>query len=123
MNSSLPVDGAILEKLKKSVIDVFHVDEDIKLRASQHTLYAKLFSKAPAFEYVKTTLLGQWQEFGRILILDMPNGFLLIRCETDEMKQKIIFGGPWNVNGMTLQIASWQSYFEPATTKLSKAMV
>lgn len=87
--SSLPVDGAILENLKQSVTDVFHVDEDTKLRARmrfQHALYAKLFGKAPACEYVKATLLGQWQEFGRILISDMLNGFMLIRCKSNEVK-------------------------------------
>lgn len=72
---------------------------------------------------MKTTLLGQWQDFGRVLISDMPNGFMLIRCESDEVKQNIIFGRPWNVSGLTLQVSLWQPNFEPATIKLSKAMV
>lgn len=121
------MDGAILEKLKLNISEVFKVDEETKLRARfrfQYVLYAKLFGKAPAVKYVKISLLGQWQDFGRIMILDMPNGFMLIRCESDEVKQNIIiFGGPWNFNEMTLQISLWQPYFEPATTKLSKAMV
>lgn len=47
----------------------------------QHVLYAKLFGKAAIFEYVKTTLLGQWNVFGKMVIFHMLNGFMLIRCE------------------------------------------
>lgn len=53
----------------------------------------------------------------------MSNGFMLIRCESDEVKQKIVFRGPWNVIGITLHISLWKPYFEPASTKVSKAMV
>lgn len=39
------------------------------------------------------------------------------------MKQKIIFGGPWSANGLTLQVSLCQPNFEPTSPKLSKAMV
>lgn len=112
--------------MKETISDALKIDEDTKVRARltcQHALYAKLFGKAPVFEYIKTVLLGQWQEFGRISISDMPNGFMLIRCETNEAKKKIDFRGPWNINGLTFQISQWQPFFELATTKLTKAIV
>lgn len=34
-----------------------------------------------------------------------------------------MFEGPWAVNGIILQLAPWQPYFEPAFTKLSTAAV
>lgn len=115
-NLSLLVDGAIMEKLKQTVTNVFKVDEETKLRTRlrfQHALYDKLFGKALAFEYVKTTILGQWQDFRRIFISDMAKGFMLIWCENDEVKQKIVFGGPWNVKGMTLQFHSGNHSLSP----------
>lgn len=37
--------------------------------------------------------------------------------------QCLMFKGPWAVNGIILQLAPWQPYFEPAFTKLSTAAV
>lgn len=61
VNSALSVEASILEKLRQSISEVFKVDEVIKQRAKQrfqHALCAKLFGKAPAFELVKSSLLG-----------------------------------------------------------------
>lgn len=52
----------------------------------------------------------------------MPNGYLLIRCETKSTKQQLLFSGPWTVNGLTVQLVAWQPYFEPAHTKLTREM-
>lgn len=75
----------------------------------------------PAFEYVKTTLLEAWKSVGSIQISDMPNGYMLIHCGSHEEQQKILFGGPWTVNGITLQLAPWHPWFEPTSSKLSRA--
>lgn len=40
-----------------------------------------------------------------------------------ETKQVLFFGGPWTVNGLTLQLMPWQSYIELVFTNLNKAMV
>ncbi|KAJ0982024.1 hypothetical protein J5N97_010279 [Dioscorea zingiberensis] len=89
----------------------------------QNALYGKLFGKSPPFEIVKASLLGLWSTIGTIYISDMPNGYLLIRCETEDVKDHLLFGGPWTVHGITLQLAPWQPCFEPAFTRLTKAMV
>lgn len=120
------MDDATLARLKATVSDTVRVDADIKLRAQirfQLALYGKLFGKSSPFEMVKTILLGLWKTLGVVHISDMSNGYLLIRCETEATKQHLLFGGPWSVNGLTLQLVPWQPYFEPAFTKLTKAMV
>lgn len=120
------MDDATLARLKATVSDTVRVDADIKLRAQirfQLALYGKLFGKSSLFEMVKTILLGLWKTLGVVHISDMSNGYLLIRCETEVTKQHLLFGGPWSVNGLTLQLVPWQPYFEPAFTKLTKAMV
>lgn len=35
--------------------------------------------------------------------------------------QRLLFDGPWTVNGIILQLALWQPHFEPVFTKLSTA--
>lgn len=126
-----PVFSALLEdstlaRLKASVLDSVRVDAETKQKAQRRFslgLYGKLFGKSPPFETVKATLLGLWKPYGVVHIADMPNGYLLIRCETDATKQQLLFRGPWTISGLTLQLVPWQPYFEPAHTKLSRAMV
>ncbi|KAJ0979702.1 hypothetical protein J5N97_015176 [Dioscorea zingiberensis] len=113
-------------KLKSTITDCIRVDEGTKLRARMRfkfAMYGKLFGRSPIFEHVTLSLTKQWSSIGQVQISDMPNGFLLIRCESDEVKQQLLYGGPWMVNGIILQLAPWQPYFEPAFTKLMKAMV
>ncbi|KAJ0987953.1 hypothetical protein J5N97_006309 [Dioscorea zingiberensis] len=125
-SSPLPIDKEVLEKLKRVVIDTVHVDEESKQRARsrfQNALYGKLFGKAPPFGIVRTTLLGMWRELGTVHISDMPNGFLLIRCESEAVKDRLLSGGPWALFGASLQLAPWQPCFEPAFMHLTKALV
>lgn len=120
------LDAETLEKLNMTIKDVHRVDFDCKLWAKQqfqHALYGKLFGKTPAFEYVKMTLLGLWSSVGIVQISNMPNGFFLIRCASHDVMQKILCGGPWTVDGLTLQFFPWQPCFEPSFIKLSRAVV
>lgn len=78
-----------MKKLKVSITDAFRIDDDTKMRGKisfQHALYGKLFAKSSTFEYVKTFLLSLWNSIGIIHISDMPSGYLLNRCETDDVK-------------------------------------
>ncbi|XP_039146854.1 uncharacterized protein LOC120284117 [Dioscorea cayenensis subsp. rotundata] len=58
-----------------------------------------------------------------VQISNMPNGFFLIRCASHDVMQKILCGGPWTVDGLTLQFFPWQPCFEPSFIKLSRAAV
>lgn len=37
--------------------------------------------------------------------------------------QKILFEGPWSVNGIILQLAQWQPFFESPFTKLTMTAI
>ncbi|XP_039136678.1 uncharacterized protein LOC120273995 [Dioscorea cayenensis subsp. rotundata] len=125
-NPSPLVEGPVLRKLKASTSEFIHFDSDSVARAHlrfQHSLIGKFFGKPPIFEQIKTVLLTRWQEFGEISISDLPNGYLLFRCESHEVSQKLLFEGPWGVNGVVLQLAPWKPFFEPAFAKLSSDVV
>lgn len=120
------VEGPMLSKLKETTSDFVFMDLEAKNRAKmqfQHSLYGKFFGKAPPFDIVKANLLARWEEFGEIFISDLPNGYLLIRCAAHKAMQRILFEGPWTVNGVTLQMAPWHPYFEPAFAKMNTAAI
>lgn len=89
----------------------------------QHSLYGKFFGKPPPFEQVKLSLLAKWADIGEVSISDLPNGLLLIRCDSHNVKQRILVEGPWSINGIVLQLSPWQPFFEPVFAKLTTAAV
>ncbi|XP_039136996.1 uncharacterized protein LOC120274516 [Dioscorea cayenensis subsp. rotundata] len=120
------VEGPVLRKLKASTSEFIRLDGDAMARARlriQHSLLGKFFGKPPPFDQVKSILQSKWNDIGEISISDLPNGYLLFRCESFEISQKILFDGPWAVNGAILQLAPWKPFFEPAFTKLSSAVI
>lgn len=89
----------------------------------QLALYGKLFRKSPPFKIVKTILLGLWKSLGMIHISNMMNRYLLIKCEIESTKQQLLFGAPWTVNGLTLQLVPQQPYFNIVFTMITRTMV
>lgn len=67
--------------------------------------------------------MAKWEEHGEIMISDLPNGFLLTRCPSHSVMQKLLADGPWSLNGLLLQLSSWQPFFEHAFTKLTYAAI
>lgn len=121
--SSSPLqEGPILAKLKVNTSEFIRVDSDAILQASmrfQYALYWKFFGKPPSFEHSKTILQTKCSNFGVIHISNLPNGFLLLRCETHDVILKLLFEEPWAINGMVLQLSPWQPCFIEAFTKLT----
>lgn len=116
----------ILNKLKDSTSTLIRVDKDAINRACTHfqyALYGKLFEKPPPFAQVKDELLAKWSSFGEVLISDLPNGFMLIRCSSQQTIQHLLLNGPWSVNGIILQLFPWKPFFEPTFAKLSTAAI
>lgn len=99
------VPGPVLSKLKANTSEFIHIDGDSMARARlrfQHSLLGKFFGKPLLFEHVKTVLHNRWSEFGEVSISDLPNGYLLFRCASHDIMQKLLFEGPWAVNGVVL---------------------
>lgn len=62
-------------------------------------------------------------EVGDLQILNLPDGFLLIRCASHNVMQHFLIDGPWSINGLTLQLSPWQAFFEPAFAKLTTTAI
>lgn len=71
-------------------------------RRFQNSLYGKFFGKPPPFDQLKKILQTMWSNIGEVDISDLPNGYLLLRCVSQKIMEKILFEGPWSVNGIIL---------------------
>lgn len=83
----------------------------------------KFFGKPPPFDQVKASLMVKWAEIGEVLILNLPNEFLLIWCATQDVVQHLLLDGPWSINGIILQLSPSQLFFEPLFAKLTTAAI
>ncbi|XP_039141982.1 uncharacterized protein LOC120279183 [Dioscorea cayenensis subsp. rotundata] len=116
----------LLAKLKSSTSQFVRIDGDALARAHlkfQNSLFGKFFGKPPPFDQVKAFLSAKWSQFGEVLISDLPNGFLLLRCDSHDTLKHLLCDGPWSINGIILQLSPWEPFFEPAFAKLSTAAV
>lgn len=63
--------------------------------------------------------MAKWVDVDKVQIFDLPNGFLLIRCASDIVMQWLLLEVSWSINGIILQLSSWQPFFELAYAKLN----
>lgn len=99
------VQGDASEKLKFVVTDFVRLDEDIRSRAQDrfaNALYGKFLGRPLPLDIVTKVLLDRWKEWGKITIADIPNGYFLIRCDSQLALQNILFNGPRTINGLVL---------------------
>lgn len=64
-----------------------------------------------------------WQGLGAFTVADLPNGFYYIRCEAQEMQNRLLWNGPWTVAGCILQLYLWSVTFQAVFEKLDLAAV
>lgn len=124
-NSSLH-NAHILNKIKETTTDFIWLDDDAINRARmrfQYALYKKFFCKPSPFAQVKDDLLAKWSNFVEVFISDLPNGFMLIRCSSQQTMQHLLLDGPWFVNGIIFQLSPWKPFFEPTFAKLNTATI
>lgn len=81
------------------------MDDDIYSRVEERyitALYGKFLGKAPHLELVKASHDDKWNLCGEFHIADLPTGYFLIKCPSEEVVQSILFKGQWTVNGLVL---------------------
>ncbi|KAJ0980100.1 hypothetical protein J5N97_008355 [Dioscorea zingiberensis] len=109
-----------------SVHDTVTLDEDAVARAHESmkvVLYAKLLGKAPPLDYLRGYLVRQWSIFRDFTLTDMPNGYFLIKCSSEEMVTNLLLEGPWTVNGMVLHLIPWKENFQPVFERLTTVVL
>lgn len=64
--------------------------------------YAKFLGKVLPLDQAKLALADAWRGMGAFTIADLLNGFYYIRCENQEMQNRLLWDGPWTVAGRIL---------------------
>ncbi|XP_057432308.1 uncharacterized protein LOC130725066 [Lotus japonicus] len=74
-------------------------------------LVVNLLGKRLGYRIMKTKLSNLWRLSGDFALLDVDNGFFLVKFDQEEDKRKVIDGGPWMIFDHYLAVATWNRSF------------
>ena len=60
---------------------------------------------------------GPWQ------LVDLPNGFFVVKIQLFEDKDFVMYNGSWIIAGQTLVVQKWRADFDPLVDKISRMAV
>ncbi|KAM0943006.1 putative transcription factor interactor and regulator CCHC(Zn) family [Dioscorea sansibarensis] len=112
-----------LKSISRSWVTIDEVSWSSARGSMQSSLYGKFLGKSLPLDQAKLALADVWRGLGSFTIADLPNGFYYIRCETQEMHNRLLWEGPWTVARRILQLSPWRESFQPAFEKLTVAAV
>ena len=72
---------------------------------------------------MKSRLKGIWKLAGDFELMDVSNGFFMVRFDIKDDRTKVIDDGPWMIFDHYLAARRLSADFNPATAKINKTMV
>lgn len=86
-------------------------------------LVVKLLGKQLGFNVMKTRLEMLWKLNGRIDLLDIGNGYFMVKFDVEEDRSAVINGGPWMIFDHYFTVHHWTPEFNAARATINKTMV
>lgn len=71
------------------------------------SLIIKLLGRNIGYYQLNTRLKGTWKLTGGFELMDVDNGFFMVKFDLEEDRAKVISGGPWMVLDHYLAVSQW----------------
>ncbi|XP_057457271.1 uncharacterized protein LOC130748133 [Lotus japonicus] len=88
----------------------------------KESLVVSLLGKTLGFRTMRTKLSNIWRLAGEFDLLDVDNGFYLVKFDLEEDKQKVMEGGPWMIFDHYLAVSTWSRDFVSPAAKVTKTL-
>jgi hypothetical protein len=89
----------------------------------KEALVIKLLGKNVGFNLMKDRLQKLWRLTGGFEIMDVDNGFYMVKCELLADREKIVSEGPWMLFDHYLAVARWTPDFASPHAKIERTLV
>ena len=86
-------------------------------------LIVKLLGKKIGFLTMRDRLKAIWRLIGGFELMDIGNGFYMVKCDKEEDHKKIMEGGPWMIFDHFLAVQTWSPEFASPTSQIEKTFV
>lgn len=100
-----------------------HLDDRIFQESPwEDALVIKLLGKNIGYNIMKDRLTKIWRLSGGFDIMDVDNGFFMVKFDLPEDKEKVTTGGPWIIFYHYLAITNWSLDFVSPTAKVDRTL-
>lgn len=85
-------------------------------------LVVSLLGKRLGYKLMKSKLTSLWRLSGEFDLMDVDNGFYMVKFDRDEDKEKVMGGGPWMIFDHYLAVATWSPEFISPAARVKKTL-
>ncbi|KAL4320218.1 hypothetical protein GQ457_18G015180 [Hibiscus cannabinus] len=93
---------------------------DAKLEKS---MIIRLLDRAIGYRALWNRIVALWRPNGEINLIDLDNGYYLVRFAVEDDFHKVFAGGPWVIYGSYLTVQPWNRFFNTDEVHPSHIMV
>lgn len=76
-----------------------------------------------AYKFIDGAFKRKWKIKQPWQLIDIPNGFFIIKFQLFEYLDYVLHSGPWIIAGQTLVVQSWRPNFDPLAEEISRMAV
>jgi hypothetical protein len=87
------------------------------------SLIIKLLGKNIGYYQLRMRLKGVWKLNGGFELMNIGNGFFMVKIDLANDRAKVINRGPWMIFDHYLAVRNWSPEFVSSTAKINRAMV
>ncbi|CAN0923506.1 hypothetical protein LINGRAHAP2_LOCUS33596 [Linum grandiflorum] len=84
------------------------------------SLVIKVYGRSVGYYYLTNKLATMWNSMGEWEVLDVGNGFFVVKFHEEEDMIEALTSGPYNIGGSYLSIQRWTPDFFPSTARIAK---
>lgn len=108
------------------LLPMVHIDEQVfdgLCAPWKDALVVKLLGKSIGYRIMKDKLERTWKLSAGFKIMDIGNGFYMVKFENDADRSKVMFDGPWMIFDHYLTVQGWSLAFTSPTATIDRTMV
>ncbi|XP_057441890.1 uncharacterized protein LOC130733681 [Lotus japonicus] len=87
-----------------------------------NALVVALLGKRLGYKLMKAKLTSLWKLSGDFDLIDVDNGFYMVKFDRDEDRDKVMSGGPWMIFDHYLAVATWSPEFISPAARVKKTL-
>ncbi|XP_057444266.1 uncharacterized protein LOC130736451 [Lotus japonicus] len=88
----------------------------------KEALIVCLLGKQLGFRTMKSRLAITWRLGGDFELLDVGNGFFMVKFDSEEDKNKVMGGGPWMIFDHYLAVSTWNADFIAPEARVTRTL-
>ncbi|KAK5772251.1 hypothetical protein PVK06_048531 [Gossypium arboreum] len=114
-NDFVLLDGDVNTSIIDGIPDIEFSDriKEIFFKEMELTVIVKLLGRNIGYNALYNRILFLWKPVHSIHLMDITNGYFLVKFQDTGDYNKALSQGPWTVYGQYLTVQRWSRYFNP----------